>query len=156
MTTGSPDGGAPHVSVTALPLAVAVSVPGAPGAVAPAVATRTTGRAPEKHPASPDGCRHRARSTTDAPKIDGPEVEAATEVTPGAFEAGRDAEGAAGDDEDPHAAASRQQSALANIRLIGISYWRFRVMTAPPEGSVPSVSTIRVAENVPLTVVVSP
>lgn len=96
--------------MTVLPLAVAVSAPGAPGAVAPAVATRATGRAPEKHAASPDDCRQRANADAVAVDTAGIALSEPNPVGAGLLtatalrEAIDGAPGAAGDDGPPHAA----------------------------------------------------
>ncbi|MBI3399999.1 MAG: hypothetical protein HY048_01155 [Acidobacteria bacterium] len=78
--------------------------------------TPTTGRAPAKHAASVAPLRHRAKSVSGAPKIEGPPVaEAAIPVTPGdALAAGRDTDGAPGDDElPPQLVTAKSESATA-------------------------------------------
>jgi hypothetical protein len=114
VTTGSPDVGALHVSVTELPLDVAVRPLGAPGAVAPAVVTRAIGRAPEKHAASATPLRQRAKSTDDV--IDRPE--AADGAAAAALIAIAVREGAEGDDDPPLQAA--EHSAVVVITTTAV------------------------------------
>ncbi len=67
--TGSPEDGAPHVSVTVAPLDELERLVGAPGAVAAAPTVRICRRAaPARHPGSPAAWRHRPKSMALAPK----------------------------------------------------------------------------------------
>jgi hypothetical protein len=68
VATGSPDDGAPHVSVTVLPLDDEDRLIGAAGTVAAAPTVRRRIRAAATHPGlSCAACRHLAKSTALAP-----------------------------------------------------------------------------------------
>lgn len=113
-STGSPEAGAFHASVTELPLTEDVRPPGAPGAVTPAPIAFACNRLAEKHAACWDDCKQAATVAPLTPAIDAPDTCAVLLVVPaGATPDSEDGAPGEGAPPSPHAAASRHVSAPA-------------------------------------------